>query len=110
MVGKLFTNRSIFIENVNCLMVLFLTLALMLSCSGYMAPEYIERYVLSKESDIYSLGVIIIEIVTGERKYPVGTSNEEFVEVGRSSQLTSERFSSTYYMFSYRPVIFLALL
>lgn len=48
---------------------------------GYMAPEYIERYVLSKESDIYSLGVIIIEIVTGERKYPVGTSNEEFVEV-----------------------------
>jgi serine/threonine protein kinase len=55
----------------------------MLSCSGYMAPEYIERYVLSKESDIYSLGVIIIEIVTGERKYPVGTSNEEFVEVGR---------------------------
>lgn len=48
---------------------------------GYMAPEYIDNFILSKESDIFSLGVIIVEIVTGHRKYPEGTSNQEFTEV-----------------------------
>jgi len=32
---------------------------------GYMAPEYINRGTITKELDIFSLGVIIIEIVTG---------------------------------------------
>lgn len=62
-------------------MILLLTLALVLLCSGYMAPEYIDRLILSKECDIFSLGVIIVEIVTGRRKYPKGTSSDEFIEV-----------------------------
>lgn len=49
--------------------------------SGYMAPEYIDKHILSKESDIFSLGVIILEIMTGHRKYPEGTSNKDFIEV-----------------------------
>ncbi|KAF7091672.1 hypothetical protein CFC21_094228 [Triticum aestivum] len=48
---------------------------------GYMAPEYIESKILSEESDIFSLGVILAQIVIGQRKYPEGTSNEEFIEV-----------------------------
>ncbi|CAN6194787.1 unnamed protein product [Urochloa humidicola] len=50
---------------------------------GYMAPEYINRGVISTKSDIFSLGVIIIEIVTGHRDYPdeTGISPQEFSEL-----------------------------
>ncbi|XP_062182021.1 protein PSK SIMULATOR 1-like [Phragmites australis] len=34
---------------------------------GYMAPEYINHGLLSIKSDIFSLGVIIIELMTGSR-------------------------------------------
>ncbi|KAM0920264.1 hypothetical protein ACQ4PT_007631 [Festuca glaucescens] len=34
---------------------------------AYMAPEFIHRQVISFKSDIYSLGVLIIEIMTGEK-------------------------------------------
>ncbi|GJN37473.1 hypothetical protein PR202_gb26432 [Eleusine coracana subsp. coracana] len=37
---------------------------------GYMAPEYINRGIITKSLDIFSLGVIIIEIVTGHKEYP----------------------------------------
>ncbi|KXG34287.1 hypothetical protein SORBI_3002G013900 [Sorghum bicolor] len=37
---------------------------------GYMAPECIEQRSISFEADIFSLGVIIIEIITGRRDYP----------------------------------------
>uniref|UniRef100_A0ACD6A256 Uncharacterized protein n=1 Tax=Avena sativa TaxID=4498 RepID=A0ACD6A256_AVESA len=49
---------------------------------GYMPPEYLQG-ILTPMSDIFSLGVIILEIVTGERKYPddISTSSEEFVEL-----------------------------
>ncbi|CAM0958927.1 unnamed protein product [Alopecurus aequalis] len=61
---------------------------------GYMAPEYIDRFILSKESDIFSLGVIIVEIVTGQRKYPEGTSSEEFIEVFENWRTRLEKTSS----------------
>uniref|UniRef100_A0ACD5UJ67 Uncharacterized protein n=1 Tax=Avena sativa TaxID=4498 RepID=A0ACD5UJ67_AVESA len=37
---------------------------------GYMAPEYLTQGVVSKKADIFSLGVIVIEIITGHRDYP----------------------------------------
>ncbi|XP_066357789.1 putative disease resistance protein At3g14460 isoform X3 [Miscanthus floridulus] len=47
---------------------------------GYMAPEYIDRGVISKKADIFSLGVIIIEIQKGcKDDYPdYGQSTEVF--------------------------------
>jgi serine/threonine protein kinase len=52
-----------------------------------MAPEYINRGLISTKSDIFSLGVIIIEIVTGQRDYPdeseTGISSQEFTELVR---------------------------
>ena len=39
-------------------------------CSGYMAPEYLIRGVVSNKADIFSLGVILLEIITGDRDYP----------------------------------------
>jgi serine/threonine protein kinase len=45
-------------------------LTFLLYCSGYMAPEYLIRGVVSNKADIFSLGVIVIEIITGNRDYP----------------------------------------
>ena len=54
----------------------------MLLCSGYMAPEYLHKGVITKKSDIFSLGVIVIEIITGRRDGPdsTGMSIPDFIE------------------------------
>ena len=36
-------------------------------CSGYMAPEYAMRGHYSIKSDVFSFGVLVLEIVTGRR-------------------------------------------
>jgi serine/threonine protein kinase len=48
-----------------------------------MSPEYLNRGIITKELDIFSLGVIIIEIITGDKHYPdnVETSSQEFIEL-----------------------------
>ncbi|XP_044389606.1 uncharacterized protein [Triticum aestivum] len=49
---------------------------------GYMAPEYITNGVISTKSDIFSLGIIIIELMTGSREYPHSSEalSEHFIE------------------------------
>ncbi|XP_045090598.1 BTB/POZ domain and ankyrin repeat-containing protein NPR1 isoform X1 [Aegilops tauschii subsp. strangulata] len=49
---------------------------------GYMAPEYIDEGTITPKTDIFSLGVIIMELITGHRDYPsvAGTSSEGFIE------------------------------
>lgn len=37
------------------------------SCSGYMSPEYAMGGLFSEKSDVFSLGVILLEIVSGRR-------------------------------------------
>ena len=44
-----------------------------MACSGYQPPEYIEKGEISKMFDIFSLGVIMIDIVSG----PEGRSKYE---------------------------------
>ena len=41
-------------------------LSLLIICSGYIAPEYLYRGEISTKSDIYSLGVLILETTTRE--------------------------------------------
>lgn len=50
-----------------------------------MAPEYRDKGLITKKLDIFSLGVIIIEIMTGRRDYPdeIETSSQEFIELVR---------------------------
>ncbi|CAM0878532.1 unnamed protein product [Alopecurus aequalis] len=48
---------------------------------GYMPPEFIERQVISTKYDIYSLGVIMIELVTGSRTGIFDKSTEELIEL-----------------------------
>jgi len=44
-------------------------------CSGYVAPEYAIRNQVTRKSDIYSFGVLLLEIVSGRpntnRRLPV---------------------------------------
>jgi serine/threonine protein kinase len=49
---------------------------------GYMPPEFIQG-ILTSKSDIFSLGVIIMEVVTGQRNYleDATISSEEFIEL-----------------------------
>jgi serine/threonine protein kinase len=48
-----------------------------------MAPEYIHEGTITPKSDIFSLGVIIMELVMGHKNYPnvSGTSSEGFIDL-----------------------------
>lgn len=60
---------------------------------GYMAPEYIIQGVVSIKADIYSLGVIIIEILTGSRNYPLSALPDfQHFSGDSSSQSTNTPF------------------
>ncbi|XBI49688.1 hypothetical protein VPH35_113226 [Triticum aestivum] len=60
---------------------------------GYMAPEYILQGVVSIKADIYSLGVIIIEMLTGSRNYPLSAFPDlQHFSRDNSSQSTSAPF------------------
>ncbi|XP_047060560.1 cysteine-rich receptor-like protein kinase 26 [Lolium rigidum] len=50
---------------------------------GYMAPEYVHEGTITPKSDIFSLGVIIMELIMGNRNYPsvTGTSSEGFTDL-----------------------------
>lgn len=50
-----------------------------------MAPEYIDKGIITKKLDIFSLGVIIIEIMTGHKEYPneTETSSQQYIELVR---------------------------
>jgi serine/threonine protein kinase len=46
-----------------------------------MAPEYLTHGLTSAKADIFGLGVIIIELMTGCRDYPITEEDyEEFIE------------------------------
>ncbi|XP_037457454.1 uncharacterized protein LOC119328581 isoform X3 [Triticum dicoccoides] len=49
---------------------------------GYMPPEYL-RGIITPMSDIFSLGVIILEVITGHRDYPydIRASSKDFIEL-----------------------------
>jgi serine/threonine protein kinase len=48
-----------------------------------MAPEYIHEGTITPKSDIFSLGVIIMELIIGDRNYPsvAEASLEGFIEL-----------------------------
>jgi len=55
-------------------------------CSGYQPPEYIDRGEISGKFDIFSLGVIIIRIVSGPESYPqcLHMPSDEFIDQVRN--------------------------
>ena len=47
-----------------------------ISCSGYMSPEYAMHGQFSTKSDIYSFGVLILEMISGKRNSSFYQSDE----------------------------------
>ncbi|MCD7452817.1 putative serine/threonine-protein kinase pbl7 [Datura stramonium] len=61
---------------------------------GYSAPEYVRTGELSVKSDIYSFGVVLLEICTGKRAIGTSTDGEECNLVEWASKLIKdEKFS-----------------
>lgn len=52
----------------------------MLSYSGYMAPETIGRREITPKADIYSLGVLILEVITGRSPPYIEYSGQCYVD------------------------------
>lgn len=42
-------------------------LQVILSCSGYMSPEYAMEGTFSVKSDVFSFGVLLLEILSGKK-------------------------------------------
>ena len=66
-----------------------------------MAQEYIDHGIISYKADIFSLGVIITEIITGRRDYPnisetTETSLKHYTDKVRSVLLHAVIFYLTY--------------
>ncbi|KAK9165620.1 hypothetical protein Scep_000811 [Stephania cephalantha] len=49
---------------------------------GYMAPEYLEYGIITPKLDVYSLGVVMLELITG--KEAIDTSGERDVSISMS--------------------------
>ena len=65
-------SSSIFFSNENVYLVF--------SCSGYMSPEYAMEGVFSIKSDVYSVGVLMLEIGCGRK-------NNSFYDDGHALNL-----------------------
>jgi len=67
---------------------------------GYMAPEYLYRGEISAQSDIYSLGLLIIQISTGEKNIPDAEDScgKKFIEKVRKNW-TDHHITSMYASF-----------
>lgn len=65
---------------------------------GYMAPEYLYRGEISCQSDIYSLGLLIMEITTAEKNCPTTRdhSAEEFIKNVRETWTDQQHIASKY--------------
>ncbi|KAK9152089.1 hypothetical protein Syun_010398 [Stephania yunnanensis] len=57
---------------------------------GYMSPEYALEGFFSTKSDIFSFGVVLLEIVSGKKNRGFGNSNEEHNLLGNAWTLWKE--------------------
>jgi serine/threonine protein kinase len=57
-----------------------------MECRGYQPPEYIDRGEISNKFDIFSLGVIMIQIISGPQGYfkYADIPNDEFIDLVRN--------------------------
>lgn len=60
----------------------------MVACSGYMSPEYAIDGIFSVKSDVFSFGVIVLEIVSGKRNRDFQHLEHSFNLIGHVSLLT----------------------
>ncbi len=47
---------------------------------GYLSPEQIRNEMLTPRTDIYSLGYVLYELLTGERAFPDATTRDDYID------------------------------
>ena len=61
-----------------CILLLALIFSTLLNlCRGYWAPEYMMWGQLSEKTDVYSFGVLLLEIVSGKRAIDMSLQEED---------------------------------
>jgi len=58
------------------------------SCSGYMAPEYAVDGLYSIKSDVFSFGILLLEIICGNKNRTLCHENQTLNLVGHVSTQT----------------------
>ena len=75
-----------------------------MKCSGYMPPEYINRQKISPKFDVFSLGVIIIQIMAGKEGYysfPYSPQKEFIKNVRKKISYHGKHFFHKYFIVLY---------
>jgi len=57
----------------------------LIECSGYMSPEYAMNGIFSVKSDVFSFGVLVLEIISGKRNKGVYLSEDKEYLLGQVS-------------------------
>ena len=58
-------------------------------CSGYMAPEYAIDGQFSVKSDVFSFGILVLEIISGKKNKGFYNPNHEINMIGDVSRKTN---------------------
>lgn len=87
--------QSILLEHSECSMSYFLFIVwyhflfwiclIYALCSGYLSPEYIIDGLFSTKSDVFSFGVLVLEIVSGKRNRGFAHEDHHFNLLGHVS-------------------------
>lgn len=68
---------------------IYINLTFLMICSGYMSPEYAMDGLFSIKSDVFSFGVLVLEIVSGQKNRGFYYRNNELNLLGHVSENTS---------------------
>ena len=63
------------------------SLTILYNCSGYMSPEYAMEGRYSTKSDVFSYGVLLLEIIAGERNTHCETGRDSPNLIGHVSYI-----------------------
>lgn len=66
-----------------------------LAYSGYMSPEYALNGQFSVKSDVFSFGVILLEIINGKKNWGFYHPDHDFNLVGHVSKINSNKNENT---------------